>query len=67
MSEFKITWVGANYAKDVTATLAGVNNNLPEPERTEMTNEEKFISFWDAVDKALAKKYAKEKEDGNKV
>lgn len=67
MSDFKITWIGANYATDVTTTLAGVNNNLPEPERTEMMNEEKFTSFWTNADKALAKKYAKEKEDADKV
>ena len=67
MSDFKVTWIGANYATDVTTTLSGQPQGLREEEKTEMTNEEKFISFWDAVDKALAKKYTKEKEDADKV
>lgn len=65
MSEFKITWIGANYATDVTATLAGVNNSLPEPERTEMTNWEKFDAFWEMWLKA--KERQKEREDADKV
>ena len=54
MSDFKITWVGSNYAVDVTAALAGVNNALPEPERTEMTDfekKERFFERWNAATK----------------
>lgn len=65
MSDFKVTWVGANYAVDVTSTLAGVNNALPEPEKTEMTDFEKFDAFWDGVLKAQQKR--KESEDADKV
>lgn len=52
MSDFRITWVGANYAKDVTTTLSGQPQGLREEEKTEMTNWEKFDAFWDMVLKA---------------
>ena len=52
MSDFKITWIGANYATDVTATLSGQPQGLREEEKTEMTNWEKFDAFWDMVLKA---------------
>lgn len=52
MSDFKITWIGANYATDVTATLTGQPQGLNEEEKTEMTDWEKFDAFWDMVLKA---------------
>lgn len=52
MSDFKITWVGANYAKDVTTALTGQPQGLNEEEKTEMTDWEKFDAFWDMVLKA---------------
>ena len=52
MSDFKVTWIGANYATDVTTTLSGQPQGLREEEKTEMTNWEKFDAFWDMVLKA---------------
>ena len=62
MSDFKIMWVGSNYAVDVTAALAGVNNALPEPERTEMTDFEKKERFFGEWNKATEK----QKENADK-
>ena len=49
MSDFKVTWVGANYAVDVTSSMAGVNNALNEEDKTEMTDWEKYNAFWDMI------------------
>ena len=49
MSDIKVTWVGANYAVDVTSSMAGVNNALNEEDKTEMTDWEKFNAFWDMI------------------
>ena len=49
MSDFKVTWVGANYATDVTSSMAGVNNALNEEDKTEMTDWDKFNAFWDMI------------------
>lgn len=65
MSDFKVTWVGANYAQDVTTVLTGQNNALNEEEKSEMTNWEKFDAFWDMWLKA--KERQKEREDADKV
>ena len=64
MSDFKITWVGSNYAVDVTAALAGVNNALPEPERTEMTDFEKMDKFFERWNNA---KESGENEDKHQL
>ena len=49
MSDIKVTWVGANYAVDVTSSMAGVNNALNEEDKTEMTDWEKYDAFWDMI------------------
>ena len=49
MSDIKVTWVGANYAVDVTSSMAGVNNALNEEDKTEMTDWEKYNAFWDMI------------------
>ena len=59
----KVTYATRHEARDVTALLTGVPQNLPEEEALEMTDWDKFIDFWNRVDKALAKKYAKEKKE----
>lgn len=65
MSEFKITWVGANYAQDVTTALTGQNNALEEDAKTEMTDWEKFDAFWDMVLRAqIRRDKENEKKEG---
>ena len=63
MSEFKLTYVTKFEGRDLTNTLTGMPMMLPEDERLEMTDWDKFADFWNRMDKALAKKYAKEKKE----
>lgn len=60
MSDFKLTYVTNLEGRDVTRELSGMPMNLPEDERVEMTDWDKWIGFWGRVDKAMAKKYGKE-------
>lgn len=57
MADFKLMLIGANYAIDVTTALTGINMNLPPDERVEMANWPKNKVTWEAIDKALEKKY----------
>lgn len=66
MSDFKIVWVGSNgYSRDITGALSGQNSALPEEERTEMTNWNKWVDMWTRIDNALEKKYQEEKDDAD--
>lgn len=49
MSDIRITHVGIGGATDVTSLLTGRPQNLPEEEAVEMTDWDKWISFWDRV------------------
>ena len=59
----KVVWTTPFEGKDVTQLLTGMPQNLPEEEALEMTDWDKWIDFWNRVDKALAKKYAKENKE----
>lgn len=63
MSEFKLTYVTKFEGRDLTRTLTGMPMTLPEDERLEMTDWDKWIDFWNRMDKALAKKYGKENKE----
>lgn len=49
MSDVRITYVGALETSDITTTVTGRPQNLPEEEAVELTNWDKWISFWDRV------------------
>ena len=49
MSDFKITHIGIGGLTDVTATLTGMPQNLPEDEAIEMTDWDKFEAVWNRV------------------
>ncbi len=52
MSDFKILHIGIGGVTDVTSSVTGMSSNLPEDEAIEMTNWDKWISFWDRLSKA---------------
>jgi hypothetical protein len=52
MSDFKILHIGIGGVTDVTSSLTGMPQNLPEDEAIEMTDWDKWISFWDRLSKA---------------
>lgn len=62
MGNFKITHVGCGGATDITATITGMPTNLPEDEAIEMTNWDKWISFWNNYADLLERR---ERENGN--
>lgn len=53
----KVIWTTRSEARDVTALLTGVPQNLPEDEATEMTDWDRFADFWNRVADAMEKKY----------
>ena len=61
----KVTYATRSEARDVTALLTGVPQNLPEDEATEMTNWDKFISFWERYDALLERRIKEEQNNGN--
>lgn len=61
----KVTYATRHEARDVTALLTGVPQNLPEDEATEMTNWDKFISFWERYDALLEQRIKEEQNNGN--
>lgn len=61
----KVTYATRHEARDVTALLTGVPQNLPEDEATEMTNWDKFISFWERYDALLERRIKEEQNNGN--
>jgi len=61
----KVIWTTRSEARDVTALLTGVPQNLPEDEATEMTNWDKFISFWERYDALLERRIKEEQNNGN--
>lgn len=52
MSDIRIIHLGIGGATDITASATGMPQNLPEDEAIEMTNWDKWISFWDRLSKA---------------
>lgn len=52
MSDFKILHIGIGGVTDVTSSVTGMPQNLPEDERVEMTDWDKFKDFWNRVAKA---------------
>lgn len=52
MSDFKIMHIGIGGVTDVTSSMTGMPSNLPEDEAIEMTDWDKWISFWDRLSKA---------------
>lgn len=53
MSDFRITYVGSNYAVDATRELTGFTKNMDgDPD---MTDWDKFNEFWDRWNKATEK------------
>lgn len=62
MGNFKITHVGCGGATDITATITGMPQNLPEDEAIEMTNWDKWESFWNNYADLLERR---ERENGN--
>ena len=50
MGDFSLTLVCRNgFGMDVTTELTGMPIRLPEDERVEMTDWDKFNSFWETV------------------
>ena len=62
MGNFKIIHVGCGGATDITATITGRPTNLPEDEAIEMTNWDKWESFWNNYADLLERR---ERENGN--
>lgn len=52
MGDVRVTWLSNLERRDVTRELTGRDNSLEEDARIEMTNWNRWISFWDAVSKA---------------
>lgn len=52
MSDFKIYLVGTGGVTDITRTATGMPQNLPEDEKVEMTDWDRFSDFWNRVAKA---------------
>ena len=48
----RVIWTTRSEARDVTALLTGQPDNLPEDERIEMTDWDKFADFWNRVAEA---------------
>ena len=59
----RVIWTTRSEARDVTALLTGQPDNLPEDERIEMTDWDKFADFWNRVADAMEKKYREENKE----
>ena len=64
MGDYRIILVGKAQDTDLTELLTGTIRDLRTGElNMEKTDWDRFTTFWDRVDKALAKKYSKGQEN----